>query len=76
MSPCAVTDEHFDAARTAMTSAYARRGKPTAGKNVAAIFHRLQLTLFHAGAAEHTAPAGRAPARIGDRMGNGCTGIR
>ena len=26
--PCAVTDEHFDAARVAMTTAYARRGKP------------------------------------------------
>ena len=47
--PCAVTDEHFDAARVAMTTAYARRGKPTAGKNVAAVFHRLRLTLFHAG---------------------------
>jgi site-specific recombinase XerD len=48
-SPRAVTDEHFDAARVAMISAYARRGKPTAGKNVAAVFHRLRLTLFHAG---------------------------
>ena len=47
--PCAVTDEHFDAARVAMTTAYARRGKPTAGSNVAAVFHRLRLTLFHAG---------------------------
>lgn len=49
VSPRAVTDEHFDAARIAMTTAYARRGKPTAGKNVAAVFHRLRLTLFHAG---------------------------
>ena len=49
VSPCAVTDEHFDAARVAMTTAYARRGKPTAGSNVAAVFHRLRLTLFHAG---------------------------
>ena len=48
-SPRAVTDEHFDAARVAMITAYARRGKPTAGKNVAAVFHRLRLTLFHAG---------------------------
>ena len=44
-----VTDKHFDAARAAMTTAYASRGKPTAGKNVAAVFHRLRLTLFHAG---------------------------
>ena len=49
VSPCAVTDEHFDAARVAMTTAYARRGKPSAGCNVAAVFHRLRLTLFHAG---------------------------
>ena len=49
VSPCAVTDEHFDAARVAMTTAYARRGKPSAGGNVAAVFHRLRLTLFHAG---------------------------
>ncbi|BCQ06760.1 tyrosine recombinase XerC [Mycobacterium heckeshornense] len=49
VSPRAITDEHFDAARVAMLTAYARRGKPTAGKNVAAVFHRLRLTLFHAG---------------------------
>ena len=48
-SPRAVTDEDFDAARLAMATAYAGRGKPTAGKNVAAVFHRLRLTLFHAG---------------------------
>jgi integrase/recombinase XerD len=47
--PRAVTDKRFDAARLAMTTAYARRGKPAAGKNVAAVFHRLRLTLFHAG---------------------------
>jgi integrase/recombinase XerD len=49
VSPRAITGEHFDAARVAMTTAYARRGKPTAGQNVAAVFHRLRLTLFHAG---------------------------
>jgi integrase/recombinase XerD len=48
-APGAVTDEHFDTARAAMTTAYARRGKPNAACNVAAIFHRLRLTLFHAG---------------------------
>jgi hypothetical protein len=42
-SPRAVTDEDFDAARLAMATAYAGRGKPTAGKNVAAVFHRLRL---------------------------------
>ena len=49
VSPRAITDEHFDAARVAMTTAYTRRGKPSAGQNVAAVFHRLRLTLFHAG---------------------------
>ena len=55
--PCAVTDEHFDAARVAMTTAYARRGKPTAGKNVAAVFHRLRLTPLPRRPDLHAAPA-------------------
>jgi len=49
VSPRAITGEHFDVARVAMITAYARRGKPSAGQNVAAVFHRLRLTLFHAG---------------------------
>jgi integrase/recombinase XerD len=48
-APRAVTDEPFDAARIALMTAYVRRGRPTAGKNVAAVLHRLRLTLFHAG---------------------------
>jgi hypothetical protein len=59
--PRAVTDEHFDAARTAMTTAYARRGKPSAGRTMAAIFHRLRLTLFHAGRITTLRPPAAAP---------------
>ncbi|BDB42130.1 hypothetical protein IWGMT90018_25760 [Mycobacterium kiyosense] len=60
-SPCAVTDEHFDAARIAMTTAYARRGKPSAGRNVASVFHRLRLTLFHAGQISTLRPPTTSP---------------
>ena len=59
--PRAVTDEHFDAARTAMTTAYARRSKPRAGRTMAAIFHRLRLTLFHAGRITTLRPPAAAP---------------
>jgi len=64
-SPCAVTDEHFNAACVAMTLAYTRRGKPTAGQNVAAVFHRLRLTLFHAGSlATLRKPVSHPPATV------------
>ncbi len=38
----------FAAARAQIADAYKRRGRPEAGRNVRAILHRLQLTLFHA----------------------------
>jgi integrase/recombinase XerD len=44
-----VGDDDFAAARTAMITSYARRGQPSSGRTMAANFHRLQLTLFHAG---------------------------
>ena len=44
-----VTDDDFTAARTATTAAYAHRRQPSSGRTMAANFHRLQLTLFHAG---------------------------
>ena len=48
-----------------MTTAYARRGKPSAGRTMAALFHRLQLTLFHAGTSPHcTAPAADTAGRV------------
>lgn len=37
----------FLTARIRICDAYTRRGKPEAGRNMRAIFHRLQLTLFH-----------------------------
>jgi len=50
----------FEAARTAIIDAYIARGMPNSGRNLASIFHRLQLTLFHAGSlASHQRPARR-----------------
>ena len=55
----------FDAARTAIINAYLTRGMPHSGRNMAAIFHRLQLTLFHAGNLDsHTRVARRAPVSV------------
>jgi len=45
--PDEITTERFLAARASIYDAYTRRGKPEAGRNVRAILHRLQLTLFH-----------------------------
>ncbi len=39
----------FERARTAIVDAFIARESPGAGRNMAAVFHRLQLTLFHAG---------------------------
>ena len=47
--PDHVDTDAFVAARAQIAEAYKRRGRPEAGRNVRAIFHRLQLTLFHAG---------------------------
>ena len=49
VAPRALNDTCFDTARAELTAAYTRRGRPSAGKNVAAVLHRLRLTLFHAG---------------------------
>jgi integrase/recombinase XerD len=47
--PDEVDTDLFFAARSEIYDAYTRRGRPEAGRNVRSIFHRLQLTLFHAG---------------------------
>jgi len=47
--PDAIGQAEFQRARTAIVDAFITRGSPCAGRNMAAIFHRLQLTLFHAG---------------------------
>ena len=46
--PDHVDTEVFVAARARIAEAYKRRGAPEAGRNVRAVLHRLQLTLFHA----------------------------
>src|SRR5689334_1414947 len=49
VAPRALTDTSFDTGRAELTAAYTRRGRPSAGRNVAAALHRLRVTLFHAG---------------------------
>ena len=46
--PDHVDTDAFVAARAQIAEAYKRRGRPEAGRNVRAVLHRLQLTLFHA----------------------------
>lgn len=44
-----VTDDEFNTARAALIAAYSRRQTPSAGRTIAVVCHRLQLSLFHAG---------------------------
>jgi integrase/recombinase XerD len=63
--PERISTAEFEAARTAIIGAYAARGLPSSGRNMAAIFHRLQLTLFHAGRLDtHARPASRQPVSV------------
>jgi site-specific recombinase XerD len=56
----AVTTADFEQARAQFIDAFERRGTPAAGRNIASIFHRLQLTLFHAGRLDtHRRPASK-----------------
>jgi integrase/recombinase XerD len=48
-APEEVGNQQFELGSTAIIDAYVARGKPESGRNMAAIFHRLRLTLFHAG---------------------------
>jgi integrase/recombinase XerD len=47
--PDKVGEAEFAAARQAVVAAYASRELPESGRGMASHFHRLQLTLFHAG---------------------------
>jgi len=47
--PQLLTDTQFDQARDMLVTAYLQRGMPSSGRNMSSIFHRLRLTLFHAG---------------------------
>jgi len=63
--PEQVGSSQFEAARAAIIDAYVARGLPSSGRNMASIFHRLQLTLFHAGLLNtHTRPTGRPPVSV------------
>jgi site-specific recombinase XerD len=58
--PQQVTAGQFTAARVGLVEAYIAHGMPNSGRNMASIFHRLQLTLFHAGTLDsQTRPPGR-----------------
>jgi integrase/recombinase XerD len=60
--PDEVGDTEFEHARSAIIDAFVARGQPSSGRNMAAIFHRLQLTLFHAGRLDsYTRPARTPP---------------
>ena len=48
-----VGEAEFAAASQAVVDAYTARDKPESGRNMASVFHRLRLTLFHAGRLDH-----------------------
>lgn len=60
VSPDRVGDEEFNSGSRAVIDAYTARDKPESGRNMASIFHRLRLTLFHAG---HLSSFRRPPRR-------------
>lgn len=63
--PDEIGDGEFELARAAITGAYVARGLPSSGRNMASVFHRLQLTLFHAGRLDtHTRPARTPPVSV------------
>ena len=60
-----VGDREFNVASAAVVDAYVSRGKPESGRNMASIFHRLRLTLFHAGQLnDHRRPRRREPVSV------------
>jgi site-specific recombinase XerD len=63
--PEQVATTEFEIARTAIIDAYVARGMPQSGRNMASIFHRLQLTLFHAGRLDtHRRAMSRPPVSV------------
>lgn len=63
--PEQVGDAEFAAARQAVVAAYASRELPESGRGMASHFHRLQLTLFHAGRLNSLArPTKREPVSV------------
>lgn len=65
VAPDRVGDREFELARTALVDAYVARGMPASGRNMASIFHRLRLTLFHADRLDtYRHPSRRPPVSI------------
>ena len=64
-APEQVGDAAFELGSAAVIDAYVARGKPESGRNMASIFHRLRLTLFHAGRLDsHRRPSRRPPVSV------------
>jgi site-specific recombinase XerD len=65
VAPERVGTAEFEYTRRAVIDAYLARGLPSSGRNIASIFHRLQLTLFHAGRVDSASrPAERPPVSV------------
>jgi len=65
VAPERVGAAEFEHTRRSIIDAYHARGLPSSGRNIASIFHRLQLTLFHAGRLDSaTRPAPRPPVSV------------
>jgi integrase/recombinase XerD len=65
VAPDRVGTAEFEYARRAIVDAYIGRGLPSSGRNIASIFHRLQLILFHAGRLDSaTRPTTRPPVSV------------
>lgn len=63
--PERIGEREFSLARTATIEAYGRRSRPESGRGMASHFHRLQLTLFHAGRLDSLArPPRHAPVSV------------
>jgi len=61
----AVTVADFESCRAQLLAAFERRATPAAGRNIASIFHRLQLTLFHVGQFDtHRRAASKPPVSV------------
>lgn len=64
-APDQIQDHHFENGSRTVLDAYVSRGKPESGRNMASIFHRLRLTLFHAGRLDsHRRQSRRQPVSI------------
>ena len=60
-----VGDGDFDVGSRAVIDAYTARAKPESGRNMASVFHRLRLTLFHAGCLDsHRRPPRHSPVSV------------